>query len=176
MLEDPDLDRPSVFGPTLITALVAGIVFAVPVVVRGAGAESCCMVDCCTGATGVLLGALPPLLYRRNGGWMRAGTGFLCGLLAVGIGALFGAIVVRVLAPTDLEAMRALFGETYRAMPPESRPRMTEEEFVALLSNVVPYWPVFTIVMWSFWAGIVGLVTAGLVRRSPPPPAPLQQM
>jgi hypothetical protein len=110
--EPPPQGAPSLYSPIAATAFAAAIVFSMPSFVGASGVDMCCAQNLCGAVFGSLLGILPLLMFRRRGGVVGPGVGFVVCLLGVFIGGIVGAIVQAQFPPNTNEELTAFAGES----------------------------------------------------------------
>lgn len=165
--------QPSIIGPVAFTAWIATALFSLPSVLSQ-GVDMCFVQNCCSSVFGAGLGIFPILFYTRIGGQTSGGMGCLVGMLAVGTGALAGALVQALYPPYDPSELRQQLDEIYpefkRAYEQGSATaEITREEFVAGGMATAPYLVLFTAFISSLGAGLVGLIAGAAARRRQPP-------
>ncbi|MEE9127418.1 MAG: hypothetical protein V3U11_09785 [Planctomycetota bacterium] len=169
--------RPSIAGPTMVTALVAAVLFAMPSMVRGTDVCFPCFWNCAAGILVWFLGALPAFMLASRGPYFTGGHGFAAAFLGVGSGSALG-VSLQMLYPGVDEAKLADFvqkltKESLREIQRQGE-QVSEAELGSCLEQLVVGFPVPLALVGSVVAGFVGMLTLSLIsRRRPQPPAPV---
>ena len=166
--------RPSIAGPTMVTALVAAVLFGMPSMVRGTDVGFPCFWNCAAGILVWFLGALPAFMLASRGAYFTGGHGFAAAFLGVGSGSALG-VFLQMLYPGVDEAklddfVQRLTKESMREIQRQGE-QVSEAELGSCLENLVVGFPVPLALVGSVVAGFVGMLTLTLIsRRRPQPP------
>ncbi len=174
-LETP---RPSIIRPTVVTALVAAVLFSVPSVARGIDPGVSCCWNCGSGIMVWLLGALPAWLLWRQGQSFGGGHGFAAAFFGVGCGSGLGVILQMVSPGMDKAGLREWTGELTKRLVEESQRQgrplpVPEAELRDTLEVMCLAAPIPMALVGTVIAGFVGAFTLTLLSRRQPPGRPV---
>lgn len=165
----------SILGPTLVTALVAALLFAVPSIVRGIDPGMSCCWNCTAGIFVWFLGALPAwMLWNKQGARFSGGHAFAAAFLGVGCGSAVGVILQTVAPGLDEAKLREWTERIMEESRRQGQPLPIEEaEFREALESMCLTAPIVTALVGSIVAGFVGMLTLSLLNRRRPPSQPV---
>lgn len=169
------VSRPSILGPTLLTAAVAAMFFALPSIARGIDPGFACCWNCTAGLIVSCLGALPAWMFSRQGPYYTGGHAFAAAFLGVGLGAGVG-VLLQVVAPgMDRSKLSELTKQVAEQLIQESerqgqRISASPSDIQDMAEGLCLAAPVPMALIGAVLAGFVGMITLGLLtRRSSPP-------
>lgn len=168
------LSRPSILGPTLITAAVAAVLFAIPSIGRGIDPMFSCCWNCTAGLMISCLGALPAWMLARQGPYFTGGHGFAAAFFGVGGGAGLG-VLLQMFAPgMDKAKLGELAKDMAQQILEEAQRQgqslpMPQSELEDGFKAMCVAAPVPMALAGTVLAGFVGLLTLNVLRRRSPP-------
>ena len=176
------ISRPSIAGPTMLTALAAALLFAVPSIARGIDPGVSCCWNCTAGILIGCLGALPAWMLSRQGHYFTGGHGFAAAFFGVGCGSGLGVFLQMVSPGMGKARLHEWTGELARLIAEESERQrqplpVPEAELRETLERVFLAAPIPMALVGTVVAGFVGVLTLNLLSRRrqqhyPPPTQP----
>ena len=171
------ISRPSIAGPTMLTALAAALLFAVPSIARGIDPGVSCCWNCTAGILIWFLGALPAWMLWRQGHYVTSGHGFAAAFFGVGCGSGLGVILQMVSPGMEKAKLHEWTGELTRLIVEESQRQgqpmpVPEAELRETLEGICLAAPIPMALVGSVVAGFVGMLTLSLLSRRRPPTQP----
>lgn len=172
------ISHPSIVGPTLVTALVAAVLFAVPSIVRGIDPGVSCCWNCTAGILILFLGVLPAWMLWRQGPYFTGGHGFAAAFIGVGSGSGLGVLLQMIAPGMDKEALQKTTEQFSRQMVEELQRQgqqlpVPEAELRETIEGMFLAAPIPVALVGSVVAGFVGVLTLSLLMRRPPPAPPV---